>query len=144
MDAIDARILEILQENARVSVSEISQRINLSRPSVNERITRMVESGVIDGFTAIVPPHKIGYEVSFFIQISDLKVPWQRMEEMLEENPYVTEFHRVTGNANYIVKASASNIEAMNDMLATLMKHGHAVTSIILKSPIVNNPLRPL
>ncbi len=144
MDPIDQLIIEILQEDSRTSVTEISRRVNLSRPSVNERLMKMTEKGIIEGFTARVPPEKIGYEVSFIMEISELSISWKQMESMLLEIPYITEYHRVTGNSNYFAKASVPDIETMNELLSRLMKHCHVSSSIILHSPLINRPLKPL
>lgn len=144
MDEIDKKIIELLQENARISITDISKRINLSRPSVSERITRLVEKGILSKFTTYIPANKIGYGVSFFMEISDLKIPWERMVDILMSNDYVTEIHCVTGNSNYIVKASMPNVDMMNEFLSQLMKYSQVVTSIILNSPLVNRPIKPL
>lgn len=144
MDEIDKKIVELLQDNSRISITDIGKIINLSRPSVSERITRLVEKGILAKFTTYVPAHKIGHEVSFFMEISDLKVPWDKMVNILLSNEYVTEIHCVTGNTNYIVRASMPNIEMMNELLSELMKYGQVVTSIILNSPLTHRAIKPL
>lgn len=144
MDEIDKQIIGLLQDNSRISITEISKFINLSRPSVSERIARLTEKGILSKFTTYVPPNKIGYGVSFFMEISDVKIPWEKMVEILKSNDYVTEIHCVTGNSNYIVKASMPNVDMMNDFLSQLMKYSQVVTSIILNSPLIDRPIKPL
>jgi len=144
MDEIDKEIIRLLQDNSRISITEISKIINLSRPSVSERIARLVEKGILSKFTTYVPANKIGYGVSFFMEISNVKIPWDKMVDILMSNEYITEIHCVTGNSNYIVKASMPNIDMMNDFLSQLMKYSHVVTSIILNSPLINRPIQPL
>lgn len=144
MDEIDKKIIELLQDNSRISITDIAKIINLSRPSVRERITRLVEKNVLAKFTAYVPAHKIGHGVSFFMEISHLKVPCDEIVHILLSNKYVNEIHCVTGNTNYIVRASMPNIEMMNEFLSELTKYSQVVTSIILHSPLAHRPIKPL
>ncbi len=144
MDEIDKKIIELLQENSRLSVTEVSKQINLSRPSTSERITRLVEKGVLAKFTTYVPAHKIGHKVSFFLEISNIKVSSDKIVNILLSNEYVTEVHCVTGTTNYIAQASMPTIEMMNDFLSQLMKYCHVVTSIILHSPLTHRAKKPL
>lgn len=144
IDKIDIKIIELLQNNSRISVTSISSLINLSRPSVNERILRLIEKGVLKKFTTYVPPESVGRKVSFFIQIENLKVPYQKVVDFLSSKDCVTEVHAVSGNANYIVKASTESIEEMNELLCELMFYGKIVTSIILNSPVLNRAVKPI
>ncbi|WZL73070.1 AsnC family transcriptional regulator [Clostridiaceae bacterium 35-E11] len=89
MDEIDKKIVELLQDNARISITDISKIINLSRPSVSERITRLIEKDILAKFTTSVPAHKIGHKVSFFLEISNLKVPCNKIADILLSNEYV-------------------------------------------------------
>ncbi len=144
MDDLDKKILELLQDNSRLSITEISKTINLSRPSVSERMTRLIDEGIIEQFTTIIPPAKIGHGVSFFVEISSIKVPVEKVVELLKQNPHVTEIHCVTGTINYVVKVSMPGISMMNIFLTELMKYCHVVTSVILHSPIPHRNLKPL
>ena len=144
MDQIDKKIIELLQDNSRISITNIAKKINLSRPSVSEKIARLVEQGILAKFTTYVPAHKIGHKVSFFMEISNLKVPSDKIVTILLSNEYVTEIHCVTGNKNYIVRASMPSIEMMNDFLCELMKYSQVVTSIILHSPLTSRSIKPL
>ncbi len=144
MDEIDKQIIELLQDNARISITDIGKAINLSRPSVSERITRLIEKGILEKFTVYVPAHKIGHEVSFYMEISNIKVPCDKIVQILRSNKYVTEIHCVTGNTNYIARASMPSIEMMNEFLSELMQYSHVITSIILHSPLPHRPVKPL
>ena len=60
MDATDKKILELLQTNGRITVKEITQTISLTAPAVSERIKRLEKDGIIEGYTAIINPKKMG------------------------------------------------------------------------------------
>lgn len=108
MDQIDARLLILLQEDARMTISDLSKQLSLSRPSVTERLHRLQERGIIQGFTAIVSPSAIGRSIMLMIQISDLKVSASEWEKMIVQEEDVIECHRVTGEIGYIIKAAVN------------------------------------
>ncbi|HEX6922311.1 MAG TPA: Lrp/AsnC family transcriptional regulator, partial [Bacillales bacterium] len=105
MDHIDRKILELLQENARMPIIQLSKELHLSRPSVNERLRRLQDHGVIQGFTARISPEKIGKGTLVIIQIGNLKIKCGRFEEIIQEETDVLECHRVTGTNSYFMKA---------------------------------------
>lgn len=144
MDEIDKRIVELLQEDSRRSITDLAKMISLSRPSVSERIMRLIEKGILSQFTVHVPPAKVGHHVSFFMEVSELRLPWEQVVGILLSNEYVTEVHCVTGKTNYIVKASMPDIEMMNAFLSEMRRHCQVVTSIILNSPLPHRPVKIL
>lgn len=73
MDKMDRDILKLLQENARMTISELSKELSLSRPSMSERLLRLQEKGVIEGFSARVSLKNIGKNILLLIQVSGLK-----------------------------------------------------------------------
>lgn len=143
MDEIDNEIIEILQEDSRTTITALSKMINLSRPSVKERIDKMVEKGIIEYFTVIVDPKKIGRKVVFYIELSDLNISHNVFVEKMLEKEIITEIHAVTGKNNYIMKASAPDIDVMNELLEELMTYGNAETSVVLNSPLKRKVLLP-
>ena len=73
MDQLDVRLLAILQKDGRITISDLSKQLALSRPSVTERLNRLREKGVIEGFSARVCPRSVGRHIIVFIQLSDFK-----------------------------------------------------------------------
>ncbi len=69
MDITDAKILEILQEDGRISMKELGKRVALTSPAVSERVKRLEENGVITGYKAIVNPILLGLNVSVIIHV---------------------------------------------------------------------------
>lgn len=136
MDKIDACLLDLLQKDSRCTISELSKKINLSRPSIAERISRLVEKGVIEEFTARVSLKETGKNVLLFIEVSSLKVPFQTFEEKLANNPDIIECHRISGKSDYILKAAVKNIEDMTLLINKLLPFCYISTSIVLGSPI--------
>lgn len=69
MDLTDEKILEILEEDSKVSLNHISKLVNLSTPSVRERINKMKDSGIINNYTIDINYAAIGYEINIIIEV---------------------------------------------------------------------------
>lgn len=143
MDHIDNKIIKILQEDSRISITDLSKMVNLSRPSVKERIDVMVEKGVIEFFTIVVDPKKIGRKVVFYIEISELTIPHNVFVDKIIAWEFITEIYAVTGKNNYLMKASAPTVEDMNKLLEDLMPYGRVETSVVLNSPLKRKVILP-
>jgi Lrp/AsnC family leucine-responsive transcriptional regulator len=136
MDKLDIDLLELLQENARITISELSKKIALSRPSITERILRLQEKGIIEEFTARVSLTAINRGTILYIQLSSLKVTNNEFEQMIQEDLDVLECHRVTGNTSYFIKAAVKDMSGMKLLIDRLMPYGDINTSIVLESPV--------
>ena len=143
MDKIDIDLLRFLQEDARMTISELSKKLALSRPSVTERLHRLQEQGMIEGFAARVSPAKIGRETMVIIQISELKVSVNEFEKMIVELVDVIECHRVTGHIGYFIKAAVSGMEGLRLLVDKLLPFGTVYTSVVLTSPVTFRPILP-
>jgi Lrp/AsnC family transcriptional regulator, leucine-responsive regulatory protein len=136
MDKVDIQLLKILQEDARITVSDLSKKLALSRPSVSERLLRLQEKGIILEFSARISPAKLGRETLLYIQISELKEEPHAFEEFIKTEADIIECHRVTGTVSYIIKAAVSGIDGMRNLVDRLIPYGTINTSVILASPV--------
>jgi Lrp/AsnC family transcriptional regulator, leucine-responsive regulatory protein len=136
MDKLDIDLLKLLQENARITISELSKKIALSRPSITERILRLQEKGIIEEFTARISLNSINRGTILFIQLSSLKVSNNDFEQMIKVNEDVLECHRVTGNTSYFIKAAVRDMSSMKALIDRLMPYGDINTTIVLESPV--------
>lgn len=137
LDETGWHILEALQENARLSFSELGQRVGLSSPAVAERVRRMEDAGIITGYRAEVNTAKIGYPITAIIRIST--PPGERCTRFnaeAQEIPEVLECHRVTGSDSLIMKIMASSVEHLESLIDRLSEHGQLTTSIVLSTPV--------
>lgn len=113
MDAVDLKILAILQEDASLSVQEVANRVNLSQTPCWRRIQRLEESGVIARRVAIADPDKIGFGLSVFVEIEtgDHSAAWlERFAEAVLSLPEVMEVHRMAGDIDYLLRIAVSNM----------------------------------
>lgn len=141
MDAIDKKILELLQVNGRMTVKEITQTISLTAPAVSERIKRLEKEGVIEGYTALVNPRLIGRAVHAIINISIQPGDTDKLLNLVSNEPMVTECHHVTGAYSYLVKVDASEIADLEKLIMKFQKMGETSTQIVLSSPISRKPI---
>lgn len=92
MDVIDVKILEVLQENSRVSISELSKKVNLSLSAVSERLKKLENSSIINKYTVILEPKLLGKDLSVLISIG-LESTSQTKEflEFVDSEPEILE-----------------------------------------------------
>lgn len=143
MDQLDRTLLELLQEDGRMTVSELSKRLALSRPSVSERLLRLQEKGVITGFGARVSPAAVGRNIQLIIQISELRVSPNEFEKRIVLDDDVFECHRVTGTVSYMLRAAVPGMDALSTLVERLLPFGNVNTSVILSSPVINRHVLP-
>ncbi|MBD0710682.1 AsnC family transcriptional regulator [Streptomyces sp. CBMA291] len=144
-DAVDRRILDVLQSDGRVRLSELGRRVRLSPAAVTERVRRLEASGAVTGYGAHVSPARLGYGIQAFIRVNPhagytLKHP-RTLE--LTERPEVLEVHHVVGEDCWILKVAVTDTGHLEEMLERTSALGRTTTSIVLSSPVVRKPLLP-
>ncbi len=144
MDAVDIKMLELLQKYGRITISDLSNELALSRPSVSERLHRLQEKGVIEEFTARVSLPAVGRDIMLIIQVSGLKVSPQEFEALIKEEEEIIECHRVTGEVSYFLKAAVSSMNRMRLLIDRLIPFGNINTSTVLGSPIPFSYILPI
>lgn len=126
-----------------MTVTRLARALNLSRPRVADRLRRLEEQGVIEGFTAVVSPQAIGLPILAIIQVSELRQPCAAFEEVVRAIPAILECHRVTGAVSYIMKAAVADMRGLEALVDQLIPHGRINTAVVLSSPIPRRPLLP-
>ena len=115
MDRVDRMILSILQEDATIPVAEIGRKVGLSTTPCWRRIQKMEEDGVIQRRVAILDPRKVNAKVTVFVSIvtNQHNEDWLvRFARIISEFPEVVEFHRMSGQIDYLLKVVVPDIEA--------------------------------
>jgi len=114
MDAIDRKILAVLQEDASLSVAEISQRVGLSSTPCWKRIQRLEADQVIQKRVAIIDPEKLGLGVTVFVSVEtgDHSEGWlERFAQVVGAMPEVMEFYRMAGDVDYMLRVVVADIQ---------------------------------
>jgi len=138
MDCTDIKILEILQQDGRISMKDLGKKVGLTSPAVSERVKRLEESGTITGYKAIVNPDKVNKSIKAFISIAIKAEKYQRFLEYAPGNVYIIECHHVTGGDCMIIKVMVENMEELEKVIDDLKRFGNTQTNLILSTPIEN------
>ena len=112
LDSTDKLILQLLQEEGRLSNAELARRVNLSPPATHARLRRLEEEGYIRQYAALLDREKAGFDMLCFVQISlQLHQPQQveAVRAAIREMPEVLECHHVTGEYDYLLKVVIHN-----------------------------------
>ena len=117
MDHIDLEILKCLQENARQKASNISQTINLSVSAVTERIKKLEQSGIIEGYTASFNQKKLGNDMCAFMEVS-LEHPkfYDNFTKCISENKNVTSCYYITGDFDFMLRVLTDSSEGLEQL----------------------------
>ncbi|MGE7887044.1 Lrp/AsnC family transcriptional regulator [Bacillus cereus] len=141
MDEIDKKITLLLQEDARMTITEMTEHLHLSRPSVTERLKRLQDTGIIEKYTARISLDTIGKSIQAFLRIENLEIPCKKFEEKIYEEHRILECHRVTGESSYYLKVAVYSMKELEELIDIVIPFGTVKTSMILSSPI---PYRPV
>ncbi len=144
MDSTDIKILTILQTDARISMKELGQKVNLTSPAVSERIKRLEESGVIEGYAAIVNPKKLRLHVEAIVHVSMKVSAHARFKKLALEEKEIIECHHVTGEDCMTVKIVCEDTKKLEEILDKIQAIGDTRTAIILSSPLKRKPIIPV
>jgi Lrp/AsnC family transcriptional regulator for asnA, asnC and gidA len=117
LDATDRAILRILQEDARTPFSEVARRIDMSSATVHDRVGRMEEAGVIEGYHAKVDPKSLGYGVSAFVGLRTEQGREEDALTRLSELEGVREIHLTTGEWDVMLRVYAEDTDALRDLM---------------------------
>lgn len=141
MDPTDKKILEILQKQARISMTELGRLVALTPPAVAERVKRLEEIGVIEGYRAIINPSKLNKNIIAFI---NMDIPSEKFKAFLDfasKNKYIYECHHTIGRNCIILKVMFSSTTELESFIGEIKRFGNIVTSIVLSSPIDFKPI---
>ena len=114
MDAIDRKILAVVQDDASLSVAEIGQRVGLSSTPCWKRLQRLEADGVITKRVALIDPEKIGLGITVFVSVEtgDHSQEWLgRFADVVNAMPEVMEFYRMAGDVDYVLRVVVPDMQ---------------------------------
>ena len=131
LDALDGRILSALAGDARTSVAELARIVGLSPPSAAERIRRLEEAGVIEGYTVTIDPKAVGLPVATWMRVRPMPGELNAVAEILRTMPEIVECDRVTGEDCFVARAHLRSIQDLERLIDQIIPHAMTTTSII-------------
>jgi Lrp/AsnC family transcriptional regulator, leucine-responsive regulatory protein len=121
LDAIDLQIILTLQEHGRIPLVKLGEQVGLSAPSVNERVKKLEDTGIITGYHASVDARRLGKDVTAFIGVSishPKTIPlFEQTVNLLED---VLECHHVTGEHTLLLKVKTNNTSSLERLISTI------------------------
>jgi len=142
MDDLDKQILLVLQEQGRISMTNLGKTVSLSQPAVTERVRRLEDKGIIDHYRAVVAPEKMNKMISAFVLFYTKGC--DRFVEYCEHARDVVELHRISGHQyNFLVKLVTESLQTLESAINELGAFGDSTTLIVLSSPLKQELLIP-
>jgi Lrp/AsnC family leucine-responsive transcriptional regulator len=136
LDATDVRILDALVADARVSLADLARAVGLSSPSVSERMKRLEEAGVIEGYTVRINPQALGLPLAAWLRIRPIPGELKRVAEILRGLPAIVECDRITGEDCFIARAHVRSVAELESLIDAIIPYAMTNTSIIQSSPV--------
>ncbi|MGO4815128.1 Lrp/AsnC family transcriptional regulator [Cupriavidus sp. 2MCAB6] len=136
LDKKDRLILEALQADARQSLAALGKRIGLSQPAMSERVRKLEDAGVIEGYGARVNLRAVGLGLQAIIHIETTHAYIQKYVRLFESMPEVLSADRVTGEHCFIVRCAIGDPSGLERVVDALAVHGAVTTSLVLSSPV--------
>lgn len=140
LDDIDLILVEHLQNNARITNAELGEVTGLSQSGVQKRLRKLEERRVIKKYATLVDRKILGYDLLVFVQIilkGHIPEAVARFDEAIQAMPEVLECHRITGNADYLLKIVVRDHEHLDNLLMNQLMRLPAVervhSNIVLK-----------
>jgi Lrp/AsnC family leucine-responsive transcriptional regulator len=130
LDQIDYKLLDLLQQNGRISQIELAAAVGLSQPAVADRIRKLEQQGVILGFAARVDPRKLGKDITAYIGVG-IEHPKHNaaFAKRILDTPDVLECHHVTGSDSYLLKVKTENTQTLDKLISEVVRRIPGVTS---------------
>ncbi len=121
LDAIDVKILEILQKEGRKRRNDLADAVGLSLPSVSDRLRKLEENGFITGYHAKLDAKKLGKDITAFIFVAvDSSKHYAAFLEHAREVDEILECHAITGEGTHLLKVRTTNTASLEKLLAKI------------------------
>lgn len=132
MDKTDNKIIQTLQKDARIPIQRLAKEIHMSSPSVNERVKRLEECGIIKSYHAKIDAEKVGFTVHAFIVVNDSASCRNRINDYIQQNnAIVRAFFSNTSGAELILDVYCRNMNHLDEIQRSLFKMAHTSTFIV-------------
>ena len=144
IDSLNWKILNCLQKNARQSNSEIGRTVGISSPAVTERIKKMEDAGIIQGYQTSVSALEAGYQLKAIITLRAFMGMLKPFMEKVKSYDEVLNCYRITGNENFVMEVVLKNQKHLERFIDQLIVYGETKTQIVLSHVVKNGQVKPL
>lgn len=144
LDRIGRKILAALQENARIPLSRIGEKVGLSAPAVAERVKKLEEAGVITGYHARIDTAAMGRSVAAFIHLTTDARHYPAVKSLAAGMPQIIACHHISGDASFILHVRVDDVSTLEKVVARLSPLGQTRTAIVLSTLVDKTAMVPL
>ena len=144
MDSLNWQILKCLQENARMTNTEISRRVGVSSPAVADRIKKMEDAEIIQSYNTIISPLKTGYQLKAIITLKAFMGMLKPFLEKVKSYDEVINCYRITGNENIVMEVVLKDQLHLEKFIDQLIVYGECKTQIVLSHVVNHSAIKPL
>jgi Lrp/AsnC family leucine-responsive transcriptional regulator len=141
LDSFGRKMLIALQRDARCSVAELSRQIGLSQTRTAERLRRMQDAGIIQGYTVDIDREALGLPLLAYIRLTCSGTSYHSFLKFVKSADQVQECHHLTGGDAFLIKVTVASIGDLEKFVEKLLPYGDPITSIVLSSPVAKNSL---
>jgi len=142
-DEIDKKILNILQENGRITNTDLASKVGLSPPPMLERVKKLEKNGIITKYVALLDPKKINKATIIFVSLTLARHRLKSIDQVKEEFsnfPEVLECYSITGEEDYLLKVMVQDVEEYENFMLNKLAKIPAISRI--KSFVVLSTLK--
>jgi DNA-binding Lrp family transcriptional regulator len=146
VDAVDRAMLRVLSEDGRVTVTDLAERVSVSRANAYARLARLESSGVIQGYQVRVDPRAIGLEVSALIFLTVEQAEWRTIRTQLLDIPEVEFVGFGTGDFDFVVLVRAAHTDELRDVILErfqALPTIHKTQTVLLLDDVDRGPMIP-
>ncbi|MEZ8002883.1 MAG: Lrp/AsnC family transcriptional regulator [Patiriisocius sp.] len=144
IDSLNWNILNLLQQNARISNAAIGRKVGISSPAVSERIKKMEDAGLILGYKTIVSPFSAEYQLKAIITLRAFMGKLKPFLTKVKTYDQVINCYRITGNENIVMEVVLKNQKQLEGFIDELIVYGETKTQIVLSHVVAHNPIKSL
>ncbi|TCU06299.1 Lrp/AsnC family transcriptional regulator [Rhizobium sullae] len=134
LDPTDIAIIEALQENGRIAISELGRKIGLSQPATSERVKRLEERRIIVGYGARIDPASLGLGMMAVVRLRTTHEHIRACLKQFSEMPQVIEVLRLTGEDCFLLKVLVPSPRELETIVDSIARFGAVTTSLVLRS----------
>lgn len=143
MDHIDMKLISLLQENARMPLKAMAEKVFLSSPAVSARIDRLVKDGIITGFHASIDEAKLGFPIKAFINLEMEPLQKSEFYPYIQSIPNVLECSCVTGSYSMLLKVIFKSTRDLDTFINHLQRFGRTSTQIVFSTSVEPRGISP-
>ncbi len=136
MDQTDKRILNLLQQNSRISIKKLSEKLFITAPAVSQRLKNLEDEGYIDKFSTQMNLDRINMKVKAFVQLEVSPGQKKDFYPYIEKIPNVLECECITGPYSMLIKVIFEDTKQLDDFINDIHQFGKTNTQIVFSTPV--------